>query len=95
MTVNGRPSRRTSARCSGSERTNDGDVVGVAALYEPNAVVAASSELVNGSEAIRRLHKALLADPPQSPVTYARLYVGAVSLRHRPASRVCCKHVLP
>ena len=48
MTVNGRPSRRTSARCYWSERTNAGDVDGVAALYKPDAVVAAGGELVNG-----------------------------------------------
>jgi len=41
-----------------------------------DAVVAAGGELVNGSKAIRRLYEALLADPPQSPVTYARLHVG-------------------
>jgi len=48
------------------ERANAGDVDGVAALYEPDAVVAAADgELVNGSEAIRRMYEALLADPPQ------------------------------
>ena len=59
MTVNGRPGLRTSARCSWSERTNAGDVDGAAALYEPDAMVAAGGELANGFEAIGRLYEAL------------------------------------
>jgi len=66
MTVNGLPSRRTSAVSSWSERANAGDVDGVAALYESDAVVAsAGGDLVTGAEAIRGMHEALLADPPQ------------------------------
>jgi ketosteroid isomerase-like protein len=48
------------------ERANAGDVDGVAALYETDAVVATvGGELVTGSEAIRRMYEALLANPPQ------------------------------
>jgi len=48
------------------ERANAGDADGVAALYEPDAVLAsASGDVVNGAEAIRRMYEALLADPPQ------------------------------
>jgi len=42
------------------------DVDGVAALYEPDAVLAsAGGDLVTGAKAIRRMYEALLADPPQ------------------------------
>lgn len=48
------------------ERANAGDVDGLVALYEPDAVVAsAGGDLVNGSAAIRQMYEALLADPPQ------------------------------
>ncbi len=48
------------------ERANAGDVDGVAALYEADAVVAsAGGDLVNGAEAIRRMYETLLAGPPQ------------------------------
>ncbi len=59
------PNPKTSGGCSCSGR-NDGDVDGVAALYEPDAVVAsADGDLVSGAEAIRRMYETLLADPPQ------------------------------
>ncbi len=48
------------------ERANARDVEGVAALYEPDAVLAsASGDVVTGGEAIRRMYETLLADPPQ------------------------------
>lgn len=48
------------------ERANARDVDGVAALYEPDAVVAsAAGDAITGSEAIRGLYEALLADPPK------------------------------
>ncbi len=48
------------------ERANARDVDGVAALYEPDAVLAsAGGDLVTGTKAIRRMYEALLADPPQ------------------------------
>jgi len=48
------------------ERANARDVDGVAALYEPDAVLASTAgDHVTGGEAIRRLYEALLADPPQ------------------------------
>lgn len=48
------------------ERANAGDVDSVAALYEPDAVVAsAGGDLVKGAEAIRGMYEALPADPAQ------------------------------
>ena len=59
------------------EQANAGDADGVAALYEPDAVLAfASGDVVNGAEAIRRMYEALLADPPQ--------FAGDVSPALRP-----------
>jgi len=48
------------------ERANARDVDGVAALYEPDAVVAsARGDVVTGAGAIRRMYETLLADLPQ------------------------------
>jgi len=48
------------------ERANARDADGVAALYEPDAVLASpSGDVVSGGEAIRGVYEALLADPPQ------------------------------
>lgn len=48
------------------ERANTGDVDGLVALYEPDAVVAsAGGDVITGAEAIRRVYEALLADRPQ------------------------------
>jgi ketosteroid isomerase-like protein len=47
------------------ERANAGDVEGVVALYEPDAVLAlAPGRLAVGTEAIRRVYAELLASPP-------------------------------
>lgn len=47
------------------ERANAGDVDGVVALYEPDAVLAAASgDPVTGMTGIRRLYEQLLADRP-------------------------------
>jgi ketosteroid isomerase-like protein len=58
------------------ERANAGDVDGVVALYEADAVLAlAPGRVVVGTDAIRRVYAGLLADPPA--------FTGAV----RPAIR--------
>lgn len=47
------------------ERANAGDVDGVVALYEPDAVLAfPPGQLTVGAEAIRRVYAELLASPP-------------------------------
>jgi ketosteroid isomerase-like protein len=47
------------------ERASAGDVDGVVALYEPDAVLAfAPGRLAVGTEAIRRVYAELLASPP-------------------------------
>ena len=47
------------------ERANAGDVDGVVALYETDAVLAlAPGRLAVGTEAIRRVYAELLASPP-------------------------------
>ena len=44
------------------ERANSGDVEGLAALYEPDAVLALpSGEVARGSDAIRKAYEQLLA----------------------------------
>lgn len=48
------------------ERANAGDVEGLVALYEPNAVIASGNgEFVNGLEQIREYFVGFLADRPQ------------------------------
>jgi len=48
------------------ERANAGDVEGLVALYEPNAVIACGNgEVVVGIEPIRRFFVRFLADAPQ------------------------------
>lgn len=48
------------------ERANAGDVEGLAALYEDNAVLAGTGgELAVGTEAIRAFYAGLLANRPQ------------------------------
>lgn len=48
------------------ERANAGDVEGLVALYEPDAVLALPpGELNIGTEAIRRAYQRLLADRPR------------------------------
>ncbi len=67
------------------ERANAGDVDGVTALYEPDAVVAsAGGDLVNGAEAIRRMYEALLADPPQFAGDVRPALLRAISLSLQP-----------
>lgn len=47
------------------ERANSGDVEGLVALYEPEAVLAlAAGEVARGSEAIRKAYEQLLAARP-------------------------------
>ena len=47
-------------------RANAGDVEGLVALYEPNAVLASGDgQIVIGTEAIRRFYAKLLATRPQ------------------------------
>jgi len=47
-------------------RANAGDVEGLVALYEPNAVLACGNrQIVIGTEAIRRFYAELLATRPQ------------------------------
>lgn len=48
------------------ERANAGDVDGIVALYEPDAVLGSPpGEVSSGPTAIRRAYRALLADRPQ------------------------------
>jgi ketosteroid isomerase-like protein len=48
------------------ERANAGDVEGVVALYEPDAVLAvAPGRLAVGAQAIRDVYTVLLASPPR------------------------------
>jgi ketosteroid isomerase-like protein len=48
------------------ERAPAGDVEGVVALYEPEAVLAApTGELVRGAAALRDFYETLFAHPPQ------------------------------
>jgi ketosteroid isomerase-like protein len=48
------------------ERANAGDVEGLVALYEPNAVLACSNgKVATGSDQIRDFYAALLASRPQ------------------------------
>lgn len=48
------------------ERASGGDADGVAALYEPDAVLASpTGEAVSGNAAIRAFYERLFADPPQ------------------------------
>lgn len=48
------------------ERASAGDVDGVVALYEPDAVLAlGAGRLAVGTEAIRRFYTELLASPPR------------------------------
>jgi ketosteroid isomerase-like protein len=50
------------------ERANAGDVDGLVALYEPDAVLALpDGEVARGGEEIRRIYEQLLADRPQFP----------------------------
>src|SRR5687768_2466960 len=52
--------------CFFVERANAGDVEGLVALYEPNAVVAGpNGTVVIGHEAIRAFYAELLASRPQ------------------------------
>ncbi len=47
-------------------RANAGDVEGLVALYEPDAVLAGpEGQIASGAESIRRFFTALLADRPQ------------------------------
>ena len=47
------------------ERAQAGDVEGVVALYEPDAVLATpTGDLVRGTAALREFYRTLLADPP-------------------------------
>jgi SnoaL-like domain len=47
------------------ERANAGDVDGLVALYEPDAVLALpAGQVTTGSQAIRRVYERLLADRP-------------------------------
>jgi ketosteroid isomerase-like protein len=48
------------------ERANEGDVEGLVALYEPDAVLALpAGRIAVGSEAIRQVYERLLADKPR------------------------------
>lgn len=48
------------------ERASAGDVEGVVALYEPEAVLAApTGRPISGSTAIKHFYEDLLADPPR------------------------------
>jgi ketosteroid isomerase-like protein len=48
------------------QRARAGDIDGVVALYEPDAVLAApTGELICGTAALRDFYTALPADPPQ------------------------------
>jgi ketosteroid isomerase-like protein len=77
------------------ERLNAGDVDGLTALYEPNAVLALpDGEIATGSDEIRRAYERLVADRPmfepgiQQPtlvsgdlaLTSTRLANGAVTV---------------
>lgn len=49
-------------------RANAGDLDGLVALYEPNAVLATThGEVAVGAEAIRRFYAAMLVDRPKFP----------------------------
>jgi ketosteroid isomerase-like protein len=49
------------------ERLNAGDVDGLVALYEPDAVLALpDGQIATGSDEIRRAHERLVADRPNS-----------------------------
>jgi ketosteroid isomerase-like protein len=55
------------------ERASAGDVDGVVALYEPEAVLESPPGKVStGVAAIRRVYQVLLADRPQSAATFAQ-----------------------
>src|SRR5690348_10074524 len=77
------------------ERLNAGDVDGLTALYEPNAVLALpDGQLARGSDEIRRAYERVVADKPtfepgaQRPtlliedlaLTSSRLPTGAVTV---------------
>ncbi len=64
------------------ERANAGDVDGVVALYEPEALlVAQDGEMLIGTDAIRRFYKQLLASRPMfSGETQLPLQRGDVAL---------------
>ncbi len=68
MTVTPEPAPATQPEDLGAfflERANAGDVEGLVALYEPDAVLAfPPGRLAAGHEEIRRVYAALLADRP-------------------------------
>ncbi|GJD94750.1 YybH family protein [Methylobacterium iners] len=77
-----------------NERANAGDVEGLVALYEPEAVLAAGAVVAEGHEAIRRFYADLLARKSEFPsvetlpairngalaMTFARLPNGVLSV---------------
>jgi ketosteroid isomerase-like protein len=68
ISANGRHERATQPEDLGRffvERANEGDVDGLVALYEPDAVLAfPSGQISIGHQAIRRVYQQLLADRP-------------------------------
>jgi ketosteroid isomerase-like protein len=68
MGGNGEPERATQPEHLGRlfvERANAGDVDGLAALYEPDAVLAfPDGQITTGSKAIRQAYEQLLVDKP-------------------------------
>jgi ketosteroid isomerase-like protein len=69
------------------ERANDGDAAGIAALYEPQAVMAyPPGELTTGRDAIRMLWETVLAKAPhfeqESPLP--TLISGGIALTSTP-----------
>ncbi|MBX9933069.1 MAG: nuclear transport factor 2 family protein [Methylobacterium sp.] len=77
-----------------NERANAGDVEGLVALYEPEAVVAVGPVVATGHEAIRRFYTDLLSRKSEFPavdalpairngaiaMTFARLPNGTLSV---------------
>ena len=71
------------------ERANAGDAAGMAALYEPDAVVAyPTGELTGGREALRAVFAELVRRmpnrPPEAPLT--TLVAGDLALTATPAA---------
>ena len=65
------------------ERANAGDVEGLVALYEPNAVIACGNgEVVSGLDQIRKFFTAFLASRPQldPSIQAAALCSGDIAL---------------